>query len=577
MSIMKNMRIGTRLGAGFAFVIFASLAVALIGRSSLGSVGENLKVLTDDYVVKVDQARDIRDNLNIIAVAVRNVAMIEDNALINAEVTRIDQAQSANTKLLETLRSTIQSSEGKVLLAAIVAARSNYDRGQQKTIELGRANDMVGAREYILTELQPVLAAYFKSLQDLVELQEKLMADSKALTINHVTTNSMLMLALAIAAALAGGLIAWLVARSVTRPLAHAVEITDQIAEGDLSQSIESDSRDEVGQLLSSLARMQASLSQVVGTVRGNADSVATASAQIAQGNQDLSSRTEQQASSLEETAASMEQLGATVKMNADNARQANQLAQGASTVAVQGGEVVAQVVQTMKGINDSSKQIADIISVIDGSAFQTNILALNAAVEAARAGEQGRGFAVVAGEVRTLAQRSAEAAKQIKGLIMASVERVDAGSVLADKAGTTMEEVVSSIRRVTDIMGEISAASAEQSQGVSQVGEAVGQMDQVTQQNAALVEESAAAADSLKAQALTLVQTVAVFKLAQGASTAPRALPAPAAQTAQRVIAKAAAKPTSRFLPKPPAKAKFDAKPGAKVEADGGDDWASF
>jgi methyl-accepting chemotaxis protein-1 (serine sensor receptor) len=262
---------------------------------------------------------------------------------------------------------------------------------------------------------------------------------------------------------------------------------------------------------------MQTSLSRVVSNVRNNAHSVASASAQIAQGNNDLSARTEQQASALEETSASMEELNSTVQANADNARQANQLAVSASTVAVQGGDVVAEVVTTMKGINDSSKKIADIIGVIDGIAFQTNILALNAAVEAARAGDQGRGFAVVASEVRSLAQRSAEAAKEIKGLIHASVERVEQGTMLVDKAGATMTEVVASIRRVTDIVGEISAASNEQSMGVSQVGEAITQMDQATQQNAALVEQSAAAADSLKKQAQQLVEAVAVFQLAPG------------------------------------------------------------
>jgi methyl-accepting chemotaxis protein len=266
--------------------------------------------------------------------------------------------------------------------------------------------------------------------------------------------------------------------------------------------------------MLAAMSRMQSSFSAIVRGVQANAEQVATASAQIAQGNNDLSGRTEQQASALEETAASMEELSATVRQNADNAKQANQLAQSASTVAVLGGDVVAQVVDTMKGINESSKKIADIISVIDGIAFQTNILALNAAVEAARAGEQGRGFAVVASEVRSLAGRSADAAKEIKSLIITSVERVEHGTTLVDKAGATMSEVVSSIKRVTDIMGEIRAASVEQSSGVAQVGEAVTQMDHATQQNAALVEESAAAAESLKGQAQQLVQAVAVFKL---------------------------------------------------------------
>ena len=310
-----------------------------------------------------------------------------------------------------------------------------------------------------------------------------------------------------------------LFSRTITRPIDQAVAVASAVAAGDLSLEFNAHGKDETAQLLSALRAMQSSLAKVVGNVREDADGVATASAQIAQGNQDLSQRTEEQASALEETAASMEQLGATVRQNADNARQANQLALSASSVAIQGGDVVGQVVQTMKGINDSSKKIADIISVIDGIAFQTNILALNAAVEAARAGEQGRGFAVVASEVRSLAGRSADAAKEIKALINASVERVEAGTALVDQAGATMTEVVTSIKRVTDIMGEISAASSEQSAGVAQIGEAITQMDQATQQNAALVEESAAAAESLKGQAQHLVQAVAVFKLSQGAA----------------------------------------------------------
>ena len=320
-----------------------------------------------------------------------------------------------------------------------------------------------------------------------------------------------------------------LISRSVLNQLggepAYATDVTQRMAAGDLSVRIEVN-RPGQASLLSAIGAMRDKFAVIVQEVRQGSESVATASAEIAQGNQDLSARTESQASALEQTAASMEQLSSTVKQNADNARQANQLALSASTVAVQGGEVVAQVVDTMKGINEASRKISDIISVIDGIAFQTNILALNAAVEAARAGEQGRGFAVVASEVRSLAGRSAEAAKEIKALINASVERVAQGTTLVDQAGTTMQEVVSSIRRVTDIMGEISAASSEQSQGVSQVGEAVTQMDQATQQNAALVEEMAAAAGSLKAQANELVQTVAVFKLGAGDSQPGLALP---------------------------------------------------
>jgi len=313
-------------------------------------------------------------------------------------------------------------------------------------------------------------------------------------------------------ASLAGSI--WM-SRQITGPLNSAVGIAGRVANGDLSEPIHVTGSDEVGSLLASLKFMQANLAKLVTDVRHSSEGVATASHEIASGNSDLSARTESQASALEQTAASMEQLGATVRLNADNARQANQLAHSASSVAAEGGEVVNQVVQNMKGINDASRQIADIIGVIDGIAFQTNILALNAAVEAARAGEQGRGFAVVASEVRVLAQRSAQAAKEIKGLIGASVERVEMGTALVDRAGATMSEVVSAIGRVTAIVGEISAASSEQSSGVSQVGEAVTQMDQATQQNAALVEEMAAAAISMQTQAAGLVQLVSSFKLA--------------------------------------------------------------
>jgi len=379
------------------------------------------------------------------------------------------------------------------------------------------------------------------------------------------------------------GILMALIRSLISKPLAQAGMAAQALAKGDLSVEVKMDQKDEIGQLVASMNQIGSSLAVVIKTVREGSESVATASAEIASGNHDLSARTESQASALEETAASMEELSSTVKQNADNAKQANQLAMSASTVAVKGGEVVAQVVDTMKGINEASRKISDIIGVIDGIAFQTNILALNAAVEAARAGEQGRGFAVVASEVRSLAGRSAEAAKEIKTLIGASVERVEQGTALVDQAGTTMTEVVSSIRRVTDIMGEISAASSEQSAGVAQVGEAVTQMDQATQQNAALVEEMAAAATSLKSQAQDLVQTVAVFKIGHGEATqlAPRAIAAqgapkhefkPAAKFAAKPAAKPVdrAKPVARQAPAPKAEA-------ASAKTGGADDWESF
>jgi methyl-accepting chemotaxis protein len=364
----------------------------------------------------------------------------------------------------------------------------------------------------------PAFQKMFKALEKQIASQAELMAKkSKELnTLNHQDVEQaklQIITILALAATILVMLSLWL-ARRLAEPLLHAVNIADQLAQGNLAVPVTPKGCTETIQLLTAMARMQSSFGGIVKNVKVNAESVATASSEIAQGNQDLSSRTEQQACALEQTAASMEELSATVKQNADNALQANQLAVNASSVAIKGGEVVSQVIDTMKGINESSRKISDIIQVIDGIAFQTNILALNAAVEAARAGEQGRGFAVVASEVRSLAGRSAEAAKEIKALISASVDCVEQGTALVNQAGTTMTEVVVSIRRVTDIMGEISAASHEQALGVSQVGQAVVQMDQATQQNASLVEEMAAAASNMKSRALALVEEVAVFRL---------------------------------------------------------------
>jgi methyl-accepting chemotaxis protein len=360
----------------------------------------------------------------------------------------------------------------------------------------------------------PMLAPFMTSLEKLNARQVALVQSTGLENGKLIAgTRTMTTLAGALAALLAAGAGIWLV-RSITRPLRHAVAFAEAVSQGDLTQNMVTTGNDEIAVLMRALHNMQTSLSSVVRQVRQGSDSVASASAEIASGNMDLSNRTEVQAGALERTDASMVELGEAVKHNAQSTRQANQLALQASTVAIRGGEVVSQVVETMQGINASSRKIADIIQVIDGIAFQTNILALNAAVEAARAGEQGRGFAVVASEVRSLAGRSADAAKEIKALINASVERVEHGSALVDHAGVTMTEVVNSIKRVTDLMGEISAANTEQSTDVSEVVEVVKQMDQTTQQNAALVEQMAAAASSLRSQAQDLVQTVAIFKL---------------------------------------------------------------
>ena len=398
---------------------------------------------------------------------------------------------------------------------AAAATRPLNDR----VLALAKEGKTAEAVLVMMEEASPAAYKWQQALHENIELVEQDNQRYYEMAKSEYRTGRVAIIsAVAVALLLAVVMGVW-VTRRITRDLgaepAELKKVADHIRDGELFHAI--DNQGQSDSVMASFARMRDMLRGISATVRQGADNVATASAQIAAGNNDLSSRTEAQASALEETAASMEELGSTVRQNADNARQANQLALQASGVAVDGGEVVSQVVDTMRGINESSRKIADIISVIDGIAFQTNILALNAAVEAARAGEQGRGFAVVASEVRSLAQRSAGAAKEIKALINASVERVEHGTALVDKAGATMQEVVASIRRVTDIMGEISAASSEQSAGVGQITEAMTQMDRATQQNAALVEESAAAAESLRAQALQLVEAVAVFKLEQG------------------------------------------------------------
>jgi methyl-accepting chemotaxis protein-1 (serine sensor receptor) len=434
---------------------------------------------------------------------------------MNKVIAEVEPNIAANNKIWAEYMATYLTPEESKIAKQFAEDRVKYSQeGLQPTLAAIRANNKEEALKLMSGKALTLYGPVRKGIADLMQLQlDVAKAEFDAATTRYNTIR-MVSIGAIVVGVLAAFIFGMALVRGISRSLTQALDTANAVAQGDLSTKIRIDGKDEVAQLLMSLSAMQDSLSQVVASVRQGSEAVATASAQIASGNHDLSGRTESQASSLEETAASMEELGSTVKQNADNARQANQLAQSASTVAVQGGEVVAQVVDTMKGINDSSRKIADIISVIDGIAFQTNILALNAAVEAARAGEQGRGFAVVASEVRSLAGRSADAAKEIKTLITDSVERVEQGTALVDQAGSTMTEVVSSIRRVTDIMGEISAASSEQSQGVAQVGEAVTNMDQVTQQNAALVEEMAAAASSLKSQAQELVQTVAVFKL---------------------------------------------------------------
>ena len=577
---MGNLKISTRLAGTFGLLVLLLVGMAVAAYSQLSSINEDTLDLADNWLPSVQVVNQMQTQATGDRVAVATHILNTDEAAMGGIEQEITQGRDKLAKQRQTYEKLISSPEEKRLYEEFSAAWKKYAETNDKVLAHSRKNENDQARALLQGESRQNYVAAMALLDKLVELNGAGAEQSKAASERSYSvalTTLFVTAALAIAVAVVAAL--WLI-RSITGPLARAVHAADLVAAGDLTVQIQADSQDETGKLLQSLDKMQQALVRTVSTVRQNAESVASASAQIASGNHDLSARTESQASALEETAASMEELGSTVRQNADNARQANQLAVSASTVAVQGGEVVSQVVETMKGITTASNKIADIIGVIDGIAFQTNILALNAAVEAARAGEQGRGFAVVASEVRSLAGRSAEAAKEIKSLIGASVERVEQGNVQAERAGQTMTEVVNAIRRVTDIMGEISAASSEQSAGVSQVGEAVTQMDQATQQNAALVEQMAAAAGSLSGQARELVEAVAVFKLAQGASGQWSAAPAhkPVAAPAPRPAAPrpslGAKKPASAPASKPAASL---SAPKPVAAADGQGDWESF
>ncbi len=513
----SNLSIAKRLGLGFALILTLSVISILLGISKLGSSAESTQYMLRN---PVQTERLVSDWYRDIHTSVRRttaIAKSSDPSLATYFAADTAAAGARSTKAQAAVEPLMETDEEKQLFAAIGKARTIYITQRDAVAALKKDGKAEEAEQVLEQKFVPAGKAYMDALDALMSAQRRKIDQAAQGIADNSTQGRDLLMAMGVIGLLFSVFCAWWLARSITVPLAGANTAAREVAAGDLATRIDAGGRDEVGELLTSLQAMQSSLANVVSSVRQGADSVSTASAEIAQGNHDLSARTESQASALEQTAASMEELNSTVQQNADNARQANQLAMQASTVAIKGGEVVGQVVETMKGINDSSQKIADIIGVIDGIAFQTNILALNAAVEAARAGEQGRGFAVVASEVRSLAGRSADAAKEIKALINASVERVTQGTSLVDRAGTTMSEVVTSIRRVTDIVGEISAASSEQSAGVSQVGEAIMQMDQVTQQNAALVEQMAAAASSLQNQAADLVRVVSVFKLGAG------------------------------------------------------------
>jgi len=574
-SVNGSLTVSARLALGFGAVVVTGVGIAIYAAYALHVEDKHIEELACDRMLKVSEFGEVRDNMQSIGRHTLNVVLQTDPAFVATEQKKIAELRARNTELLGILDQQITLPRGRELFKQITDNRGPYNASLDRAIALAIGGDKEGAAKVMISEAEPLQEAAFKAVNDSrlmqQEIADKLAKDSRETS----SFGAWLMGALAVLMALIGGGVAWGLARSLRKALgAEPSELSDaaaRVADGDLSQPLRTEPGDTVS-VLANVVRMQASLSRVVAHVRENSESVATASAQISQGNADLSQRTEEQASALEETAATMEQLGATVRTNADSARQANQMAQGASTVAVQGGEVVGKVVSTMRGISDSSRKIGDIIGVIDGIAFQTNILALNAAVEAARAGEQGRGFAVVAGEVRTLAQRSAEAAREIKTLIGHSVEQVEQGTVLVDEAGKTMDEIVIAIRKVSDIVGEISAASVEQSTGVQQVGDAVSQMDQATQQNAALVEQSAAAAESLKNQAHQLVEAVAVFRLSQdgargGVAVAPASAPVrPHQASATRAPSTARQSALDKPAPKPMAPQQQLSRPAVKA-----------
>ncbi len=582
-------------------ILFLGL-LGLLMASLVGGIGlfnANRLTMAIDESQRMGMAMENSQDADMMHDAVRGDVLLALLSGLTKDASQLAEAESGLaehaatfSKSLASLQATADTPELKTIIGNTLPLVAQY-LASAANIQKLAANDTTAAQTAAL-EFQKLFAA----------LETQMAKQSKAIgqhvmEVNELAKSEAGQTKVQIAAALvfASLVMLWAglwLARRLTRPMNDAVNIADQLAQGNLAVTVTPSGNEETIKLLAAMGRMQSSFAGIVRGVKTNAESVALASAEIAQGNQDLSMRTEQQASSLQQTAASMEELGSKVSQNAGSAAQANQLARNASEVAIKGGEVVSQVVDTMKGINESSRKISDIIQVIDGIAFQTNILALNAAVEAARAGEQGRGFAVVASEVRSLAGRSAEAAKEIKALINASVERVAHGTALVDRAGVTMTEVVGSIRRVTDIMGEISAASNEQSLGVAQVGQAVTLMDQATQQNAALVEQMAAAASSLKSQAQELVQMVAVFKLTgqdgqRGSQTmqAPvrsalpkaahykggerRATSTPTGAAARSATATAAA--PAKLLPQRPAKAK---EPATATGSDDGD-WESF
>ena len=526
-----DLRIATKLILSFGAVLVLTAALGVSAIFSMARINEASTDLSANWMPSVLAAMSMRSDVSDLRrwELAHMLAAADSDMALNE--TRMTETQAKLKTDGDNYRTLISEPGEKELFERFLVLNDEFMRLHATMLSLSREMKKEEARALAVGPSAKVMADMMVALDKLVAINTDGGVRSSASADATYAGSRASLIGLLVGIVAVGMLLALWVARSVSRPLIEAVGVARQVAAGDLTAQVVVKSQDETGQLMQALKDMNASLQSLVGQVRSGTDTIATASSQIAAGNQDLSSRTEEQASSLEETASSMEELTSTVKQNADNARQANTMALTSSSIAIEGGKVVSEVVGTMASINASSRKIVDIIAVIDGIAFQTNILALNAAVEAARAGEQGRGFAVVATEVRNLAQRSAAAAKDIKVLIGDSVEKVEAGSKLVDQAGRTMDEIVASITRVTDIMSEITAASNEQSAGIEQVNQAIAQMDQVTQQNAALVEEAAAAAESMQEQAASLSEVVSVFKL-DAASAAVRP-PRPVVQAA--------------------------------------------
>ncbi len=532
-----DLKIATKLILSFGAVLLLTAALGVSAIFSMARINTASTDLSANWMPSVLAAMSMRSDVSDFRrweLAHMLAAQDADMALNEARMTQTQAKLKADG---DNYRRLISEPGEQEIFDRFLALNDEFMRLHTSMLSLSREMKKEDARALAVGTSAKVMTEMMLVLDKMVSINTDGGARSSASADATYAASRASLIGLLVGAVVIGILLALWVARSVARPLIAAVGVARQVAAGDLTAHIVVQSKDETGQLMQALKDMNASLQNLVGQVRSGTDNIATASSQIAAGNQDLSSRTEQQASSLEETASSMEELTSTVKQNADNARQANTMALSSSSIAIEGGKVVSEVVGTMASINASSRKIVDIIAVIDGIAFQTNILALNAAVEAARAGEDGRGFAVVATEVRNLAQRSAAAAKDIKVLIGDSVEKVEAGSKLVDQAGRSMDDIVASITRVTDIMSEITAASSEQSVGIEQVNQAIAQMDQVTQQNAALVEEAAAAAEAMQEQAASLSAVVSIFKLdgANAAMSVPRArVKAPAAATRQ-------------------------------------------